>query len=160
MICEKCGRDSECKTSKVYFAEIINVKQKSENKLTSYQTTTTTTYTKPKERDFNICIDCILKKKKKRDLLMVPLYLLIFVSIIGGIFQAGDVLMGVLGAVWLIGSAFAIASIFRKEYRTSISNRDVYLVAKTQLNRELKTNSNRTKYEFWENYPSHLKIIS
>jgi dsRNA-specific ribonuclease len=98
-------------------------------------------------------------KRKKRDLMMIPLYLLVFVSMIGGIFGAGDALMGILGAIWLTGSILAVVALVRKKYKSDISDADAYLVAKKQLNKKLKKQSRKMKYEFWAKYPTHLKPI-
>lgn len=158
MICDKCGKDAECRTAKVFYSRILDVKQKSENNLVSYRTTTTTTYTKPEECELNICVRCIIQHKK-RSLMLVPLYLLIFVSVIGGIFHAGDVLMGILGAIWLVGTILTIVALIRKKYQNEISNSDGYDVASKQLKKKLRHGSKKTNYEFWPSYPSHLKSI-
>ncbi len=158
MLCSKCGNNTQCKTAKVYYAEIINVKSSMHDTLLTSQTTTTTTYRKPRDRDISICLDCIIKRKR-RNLLLTPLYVLIVIAIFGAIVEADEILLNVLGGVWLFVVVVVITILVRKRYKTKISDIDVYTMARGQLKKQLKASSRKIQYAFWPKYPSHLKTV-
>lgn len=156
MICTKCGANTNCRTAKVYYAQILTVNQSTRNGLLSSQTTTTTTYTSPKSRDVPICLDCIAKLKR-RNLLLTPLFVLIGSALFAGIVGADQLLLELLGAIWLLVVVTVIIILVRKKYKTRISEMDVYTLASAQLKKQLQGPSSKIKYAFWQKYPSHLK---
>jgi len=158
MKCEKCGKSADCRTAKVYYSAIVSEKSTTENKYLSTKTTTTTTYTMPKEAVVPICMDCLIKKKR-RNLLLTPLYTLLLIGIIGQIAPENLVFQYILVAVWGLTIVLVIIALIQKKYKTQISDGEVFMMARTQLKKKLKKTSRKTEYEFWSSYPTNLKII-
>ncbi len=156
MYCSKCGNISECRTAKVYYAEIISMNSTTRNTLLTTQTTTTTRYRKPRECNVSICTDCIVKRKR-RNILLTPVYFLIVISIFAAIVKADQTLLSILSGVWLFSIFVVIIVLLIKKYKTNISESDVYIVARNQLKKQLKKASKKARFEFWSKYPTHLK---
>lgn len=155
MNCEKCNQPATSST-RVYYAAIQNVHFDRSNTLTTSKTTTTTTYGNVFNKDIYLCDNCKIKQNRK-DLLLMPLYILILLSPIIVIFQNSKIVGGIVGAIFLIVVVFVVIDLIKKNY-TDISKFNSYQMARKLLKKQLKSQGRKVKYEFWQEYPSHLKV--
>jgi len=141
MNCEVCGEDAACRTANVYYAEIRNVKTSQRNTLTTTQTTTTTTYGPIKNQTVSICNNCTiinLTREWRRTLLfslIFPPLLIYFIILV-------------------------VNAQKKKKDQSKISDADVFFTAKKHLKKKLKSSPGKIRYEFWFEYPTHLKKVT
>lgn len=164
MNCAKCGKNEDCRVTKVYYASIIGESSKTQNtSVLTTKTVHTTRYTPVQSQGMCICKSC-LDKHSKKGIIAFPFVVLLILTIIGGGLQniLGETAMGIVSVIFVGILIFSIITVIKriakKDYKRA-SRYTVYNIAKTELKKQLKKDHPKTRYEFWDKYPAHLKEI-